>query len=176
MQRSIRDREVIAQRDRRRAARRGAPTPTDVADEIWTQHMADLDLLEFPEDFVQRHNEGDLFDLQAGEVEVGIGLLDMGGLLRAGTIRIGGRDGEVMDVGSVSRARFLESLSLCHRTGRVRLPDDDVCDSAVSNFQQYCSELQDRCSELARRSTTDQRRQRAIVNALMRMALQWRRQ
>ena len=101
--------------------------------------------------------------------------MDADGLLRVGKIRVGGRDGEVMEVDSVSQARFLEALSLCHREGQVRLPTDDVCDDAVSSFGQYRSELQDRCSELARQRTTDQRRQRAIVSALLRKALQWRR-
>ena len=175
MQQSIRDREIIAQRDRRRSARRGTTTPQDIADELWAEHESSLDLLQFPEDFVQRRNEGDLFDLPSGEVEVGEAMMDAGGLLRVGTIRVGGRDGEVIDVGNVSRARFLEALSLCHRDGQVRLPTDDLCDDAVSSFGQYRSELQDRCSELARQRATDQRRQRVIVNALLRKALQWRR-
>ena len=67
MQQSIRDREIIAQRDRRRSTRRGASTPQDVADELWTEHESSLDLLQFPEDFVTRppnsRNWGDLFDL-----------------------------------------------------------------------------------------------------------------
>ena len=110
---------------------------------FWAQDMNDLDLLEFPEDFVQRRNKGGLFDLQAGEIKVGIGLMDTGGLLRASTVRAGGQDGEDVDVGSVSRARFLKSLSQCHRTGRVRLPGDDVRDSALSSFKQYRSESHD---------------------------------
>ena len=175
MQQSIRDREIIAQRDRRRSARRGTAIPQDIADELWSEHESSLDLLQFPEDFVARSNEGELFDLPSGEVEVGAAMMDADGLLSAGKIRVGGRHGEVIDVASVSRARFLEALSLCHRTGQVRLPGDDTCNDAVSNFGQYRSELQDRCSELARQRTTDQSRQRTIVNALLRKALQWRR-
>ena len=173
MQRSIRDREVIAQRDRRRSARRGAPSPQDIADEIWDRR--DLDLLQFPEDFVRRRNEGEMFDLPSGGIEVGEAMIEADGMLRAGTVRVGGQDGYVLDVGSVARARFLEALSSCHRAGQIRLPADAVCEEAVSGFNQYRSELLDRCSELVRQRTTDRRRQRAIVNALMRKALQWRR-
>ena len=173
MQHSIRDREVIAQGDRRRSARRGTSTPQDIADELWAEYESSLDLLQFPEDFVTRSNEGDLFDLPAGEVEVGEAMMDADGLLGVGKIRVGGRDGDVMEAGSVSRARFLQALSRCHRTGRVRLPADDVCDDAVSSFDQYQSELRSRCSELARQRTSDQRRQRAVVNTLVRKALQW---
>ena len=173
MQHSIRDREVIAQGDRRRSARRGASTPQDIADELWAECESSLDLLQFPEDFVTRSNEGDLFDLPAGEVEVGEAMMDADGLLGVGKIRVGGRDGDLMEAGSVSRARFLQALSRCHRTGRVRLPADDVCDDAVSSFDQYQSVLRNRCSELARQRTSDQRRQRAVVNALLRKALQW---
>ena len=104
MQQAIRKREVIAQRDRVRSSQRAAATPQHVADELWYEHESDLDLLQFPEDFVTRSNEGDIFDLPSGEVEVGTALMDIGNLLKVGTIRVGGRDGEVIDVGSVSRS------------------------------------------------------------------------
>ena len=57
--------------------------------------------------------------------------------------------------------------------GPGQAASDDVCDVAVSSFDQYQSELRSRCSELARQRTSDQRRQRAVVNALVRKALQW---
>ena len=174
LQQATRKREVIAQRDRARSNQRAAATPQYVADELWYEHESDLDLLQFPEDFVTRSNEGDIFDLPSGEVEVGTALMDIGNLLKVGTIRVGGRDGEVIDVGSVSRSRFLEALSLCHRTGQVRLPSEQVCDDAVSSFAQYRQDLRDRCSQLAQLRTPDQRRQRAIIDALLRKALQWR--
>ena len=175
LQRAIREREIIAQRDRRNASRRGRSTPQDIANELWVEHESSLNLLQFPEDFVTRRHEGDVFDLPSGEVEVGTALLDIGGLLKVGKIRVGGRDGEVIDVESVSKGRFLEALSLCHRAGQVGLPADDVCDDAVSRFDVYRQELRDRCSELAQQRTADQRRQRGIVNALLRKALQWTR-
>ena len=175
LQQATREREVIAQRDRVRSSQRAAASPQYVADELWYEHESDLDLLQFPEDFVTRSNEGDIFDLPSGEVEVGTALMDIGNLLKVGTIRVGGRDGEVIDVGSDSRARFLEALSVCHRTGQVRLPSEDVCDDAISSFAQYRQDLRDRCSQLAQLRTPDQRRQRAIVDALLRKALQWRR-
>ena len=175
MQQSIRDREIIAQRDRRRSARRGTTTPQDIADELWASAGSSLDLLQFPEDFVTRPNEGDLFDLPPGDVEVGTAMIEADGLLRVGTIRVGGRVGEVIDVDSVSQARFLEALSQCHRSGQVRLPPDGVCDDAVSSFNQYRAELQDHLTQLASQRTPDHRRQRAITNALLRKALQWRR-
>ena len=179
MQQSIRDREIIAQRDRRRSARRGASTPQDVADELWTEHESSLDLLQFPEDFITRppnsRNWGDLFDLPSGEVEVGLAMIDADGMLMAGTIRVGGRDGEIIDVGSVPQARFLEALSMCHREGQVSLPPDQVCDDAVSSFHQYRTELRARISQLTHRRTTNRQRRTAITNALLRKALQWRR-
>ena len=175
MQHAIREREIIAQRDRLRSSHRAAATPQYIADELWREHEANLDLLQFPDDFVTRSNEGDVFDLPPGEVEVGTAMMDTGNLLKVGTIRVGGQDGEVIDVGSVPRCRFLETLSLCHRAGQVRLPDEEVCEDAVSGFSQYRRDLQDRCSQLAQQRTSDQRRQRAIVAALLRKALQWRR-
>ena len=173
MQVSVRERELIAQRDQRRSGRRSAPTPQDVADDLWSEHESVLDLLQFPEDFVGRYNHGELFDLPSGDVEVGDAMIEADGILRAGTVRIGGQYGEVLDAGSVSRARFLEALSLCHHVGPVRLPSDDVCEGAINSFNQYRSELRGRLDTLARQSTTDQRRQRAIVESLMRKALQW---
>ena len=104
LQKAIREREIIAQRDRRNASRRGGLTPQAIATELWSEHSSSLNLLQFPEDFVGRLDEWDTFDLPSGVVEAGEAMVDVGGLLRAGTIRVGGRDGEVIDVGSVSRA------------------------------------------------------------------------
>ena len=91
-------------------------------------------------------------------------------------LRVGGKDGEVLQVSSHARARFIEALSECHRSGEVRLPEDDVCDQAVSRFTQYREELRECCSQTAARITQSRTRQNAIVDALMRKALQWRRE
>ena len=175
LQKAIREREIIAQRDRRNASRKGGLTPQATAAELWSEHSSSLNLLQFPEDFVGRLDEWDTFDLPSGVVEAGEAMVDVGGLLRAGTIRVGGRDGEVIDVGSVSRARFLEALSLCHREGQGRLTADEVCDDAVSNFEQYRQELRERCAQLAEQRTNNQSRQKTIVESLLRRALQWTR-
>ena len=176
LQKAIREREIIAQRDRRNASRRGSLTPQAIAAELWTEHRSSLNLLQFPDDFVGRFDEWDTFDLPSGGVEAGEAMVDVGGLLRAGTIRVGGREGEVIDVGSVSRARFLEALSLCHREGEVRLPPDEVCDDAIRRFEDYRQELRGRCTQLAELRTSNQNRQRSIVEALLRKALQWTRE
>ena len=175
LQRSIRDREVIAQGDRRRSSRRAVSTPQDIADELWSEHQSALGLLQFPEDFVSHFIEGELFDLPPGEVQVGTAMFEDGNHSRVGTIRVGGRDGEVIEVGNVQRCRFLEALSRCHRSGQIRLPNEETCEEAVNSFDQYRKDLQDRCTHLAQKRTPDQGRQRAIVNALLRRALQWRR-
>ncbi len=175
LQQAIRDRELIAQRDRRRGKQRAASTPAYIAGELWDEHESILDLLQFPEDFVTHTNIGDIFDLPSGEIEVGTSMLEEGTLLRIGTIQFGGREGEVIDVGSVSRGRFLEALSMCHRSGRVRLPNDEVCTNAVNSFDAYREDLRVRLAQLAEQRTNDQRRQRAITEALLRKALQWRR-
>ena len=175
LQRSTRSREIIAQHDRRRASRRGQVTPQDIAGELWVEHESALGLLQFPEDFVTHLHEGELFELPPGEVQVGTAMMEGGGLLRAGTIRVGGMDGEVIEVGTVARGRFLEALSLCHRSGQIKLPGDGACEDAVSNFAQYRQDLERQCSELAKQRTSDQQRQRGVFNALMRKALQWRR-
>ena len=72
-------------------------------------------------------------------------------------------------------ARFIEVLSECHRSREVRLPNDEVCDQALSHFTQCRDELRERCSQMEARTTRDRTRQNAVVSALMRKALQWRR-
>ena len=173
---AIRAREVIAQKDRRRANRRSSVTALDIADELWREHRSDLHLLQFPDDFVPRHYNGETIDLPEGDVEVGMAMIAMDGMLQTGTLRVGGKDGEVLEVSNHSRARFIEALSECHRSGQVKLPSDEVCDQAVSSFTQYRDELRNRCSQMAARTTRDKTRQNAIVSALMRKALQWRSQ
>ena len=175
MHNAIRAREVIAQKDRRQAKRRATVTALDIAEEIWSERRLDLHLLQFPDDFVPRQYDGETFSLPDGDVEVGAAMIAMDQLLQIGTIRVGGKDGEVLNVSSHARARFIEALSECHRSGEVRLPDDEVCEQAVSRFSQYREDLRERCSQLAARITQNRTRQNAIVNALMRKALQWRR-
>ena len=173
---AIRAREIIAQRDRRLANRRSTVTALDIAEELWADRRTDLRLLQFPDDFIPRHYDGDTFSLPDGDVEVGAAMIDMDGLLQIGTLRVGGKDGEVLQVSSHARARYIEALSECHRSGDVRLPNDEVCDQAVSRFTQYRDELRQRCSQMAVRITQNRTRQSAIVEALMRKSLQWRRE
>ena len=172
---AIRAREVIAQKDRRRAKRRTSVTALDIAKELWRERRSDLHLLHFPDDFVPLHYDGETFSLPDGDVEVGAAMIAMDGLLQIGTLRVGGKDGEVLQVSSHARARFIEALSECHRSGDILLPGDDVCDQAVSSFTQYRDELRERCSQIASRTTRNKSRQNAIVDTLMRKALQWRR-
>lgn len=174
---AIRDRELIAQRDRRRSARSGVASAADMADEVWDEHHASWGLQEFPADFLMHPNQGQPFDLPPGPVEVGTAMLETGRQLRAGTVRIGGpRDGTVLDVGSIARARFLAALAQCGHSGAVRIPDDAECERAVREFERYRSELVSRFAALAAQRTRDQRRQRAIADALLRKALSWRHQ
>ena len=174
LQKAIRERELVAQRDRRRS-QRATSSPQVIAEELWAEHETTLNLLQFPEDFVTIASEGTLFDLPTGEVQVGEAMIASDAMLKAGTVRIGGRDGDVVDVGTVPRAMYLQALAQCHRFGRVRLPTDDVCQEAVRSFRAYYQELTRECSRLAKQRTTDWRRQRTIAAVLLRKALQWRR-
>ena len=63
---------------------------------------------------------------------------------------------------------------MCHRSGRVRLPEEAICEEATLTFKRYCTEMRIRCSDLARERTSDETRQRAVVSALMRKIMQWR--
>ena len=176
LQRSTREREVIAQRDRSHANRRTQTTPQDIADELWDEIEPTMALQQFPEDFVPQPNEGELIDLPPGEIQLGTAMMEGGSLLRAGTIRIGGPSGEIKDVGTVSKGRFLEAMALCHRSGIIKLPDDEICDRAVNDFNKYRQDLENQFTNLANQRTFDQQRQRAVFNALLRRALQWRRE
>ena len=176
LQKAIREMEIIAQLDKAKASGKGGVTPQAIAAELWTEHSPSLNLLQFPEDFIGHLDDWESFDLPSGGVEVGEAMVDVGGLLRAGTVRVGGRDGEVIDVGSVSRARFLEALSLCYREGQVRLPSDDVCNDAIRSFEEYRRELRERCAQLAEQRTSNKGRQKTIVESLLRRALQWTRE
>ena len=176
IQRSTRDREIIAQEDRKQANRTTTYSPQDIADELWSENHYSFDLQQFPEDFVARFNAGELIDLPPGEVQVGTAMIQQENLLKAGTVRVGGVGGEILDVGTVARSRFLEALSACRRSGTVRLPDDATCEDAVISFNQYRKELEEKCLQLAQQKTPDQQRQRSVANALLRKALQWTRE
>ncbi|MCH9036474.1 MAG: hypothetical protein IH860_04025 [Chloroflexi bacterium] len=95
--------------------------------------------------------------------------------LKAGTIRVGGPTGENMEVGSVPRAHFLSALAQCGHYGHVRLPEDAECEAALSEFHRYQQQLIKQFKQLASQRTRDSRKQKAIVDVLMRKALHWRR-
>jgi len=171
---STRAREVIAQHDRPRSGRRGF-SPGEIADDIWQEVSPDLDLLEFPQDFVSRTAALTHVDLPSGGVEVGLAMTETGSHLRAGTLRVGGPTGAVLDVGSAARARFLASAAECGHYGPIDVPNDASAESAVTRFESYRRDLQARFAIAATERTRDARRQRPIAAQLMRKALTWRR-
>jgi type I restriction-modification system DNA methylase subunit len=171
---ATREREIVAQRHRRQAQRNGGPSAADIAEDIWEEHRDSLNLLSFPEDFVHQWAGSDYFDLPDGQVEVGTAMIETGRQLRAGTIRVGGPTGHILEVGSVKRARFIQTLAECGHYGSVRVPGDEECESAFQEFTRYKKELTQRFDTLASQRTRDQRRQRQIVAILMRRALCWR--
>jgi len=172
--RATRERELIAQRHRRRSQNWEALSAADIAEEIWEEHSASLGLLQFPEDFLRHRSDGESFDLPAGGIEVGTAMLETGRQLRAGTIRVGGPNGSVLEVGSVHKAYFLEALAECGYYGSVRVPGDQECATAYQEFTRYKVALAEQFASLAAQHTRDQRRQRVISDALMRRALSWR--
>lgn len=172
---ATRERELIAQKDRSRSKRKSETTPGDMADELWDQHLGSLSLLEFPLDFVRSGPSRTSIDLPAGPVEVGTAMFDTGKRLRTGTIRVGGTDGVIIDIGSLSQARFAAAMGLCGHQGNVALPSDEQAETAVQEFERYKSELSQRFATLAKERTRDEKKQKAIAEALMRKALVWRR-
>jgi hypothetical protein len=172
---ATRDRELVAQKDRLRSKRSGQITPAEMADELWATQHAALNLLKFPDDFLRRASRGEPLDLPAGPVEVGNAMLETGTRLRVGTIRVGGPTGEVLDVGSVARARFAQAASLCGIYGTLAMPDETACEEAVQAFQVYRNDLSQQFAVLASQRTREERKQRAIVEVLMRRALVWQR-
>ena len=171
---ATRERELVAQRDRARAKRRGRVTAADLADDIWVAEGERLRLLEFPDDFVRGWSRATEFDLPSGDVEVGEALMETGKHLRAGTIRVGGKGGTEHDVGSVAEAKFIEAAAMSGRYGPIRVPVEEECEAAVGELGRYCNELRARFQELAAQRTRDGKKQKAIIEALMRRALRWR--
>ena len=171
---ATRKRELVAQRDRARAKRKGRVTAADLADDIWVAEGERLKLMGFPDDFVREWGGAKVFDLTGEEVEVGEALMETGKHLRAGTIRVGGKGGTEHDVGSVAKAKFIEAVATSGRYGPIRVPVEEECEPAVGEFGRYCNELRAGFQELAAQRTRDGKKQKAIIEALMRRALRWR--
>jgi type I restriction-modification system DNA methylase subunit len=172
-QHATREREIIAQRHRARAQRRGLST-SEIAQEMWDELRPRLNLLEFPSDFTARPG-GTRIDLPSGGVEVGEAMIETGRQLRAGTIRVGGPTGSVIEVGSVAKARYLAALSQCGIYGQVSLPDDSVCQEAISQFYAYRAEIFSRLTSAVAERVGAPARQRAVLAVLQRNILTWRR-
>ena len=171
--RAIRERELIAQKDRARSKRKGRITVADLADDIWKAEREDLSLLEFPRDFIRTRRNTFSVDLPSGKVEVGHAMMETGRHPAAGTIRVGGPSGTIHEVGSVPKCEFLQAVSECGRHGVVEIPEDDAeCESAVREFRSYVADLRVRFQALAEQRTKDTKKQQAIAKILLRSALQ----
>lgn len=72
---------------------------------------------------------------------------------------------------SVTRARFAQAASLCGIYGTLTMPDDTACDEAVHAFEAYRKDLSQQFSVLASQRTRDERKQSAIIEALIRKGL-----
>jgi hypothetical protein len=171
---ATRTRELVAQRQRARS-KRGGLSPADMAEELWQELEPTLELLEFPRNFLGRTSAVTRIDLPPGSIQVGTAMLDTGRHLRAGTIRVGGPQGPVLDLGSVHCAQFLANVALSGHYGPVAIPDEAACPEAVRNFERYRGELEERFQILAAERTRDAKRQRALAEILLRRALTWRR-
>jgi len=171
--RAIRERELIAQKDRARSKRKGRVTAGDLAHDIWESEKANLRLLEFPRDFILGRRNTFRFNLPSGKVEVGHAMMETGRYVAAGSIRVGGPSGTVHPVGSVSKCEFLQAASECGRYGVIEIPKDDSdCESAVREFRSYVADLQLRFQALAEQRTSHIKKQQAIAKILLRSAVQ----
>jgi len=171
--RAIRERELIAQKDRARSKRKGRVTAGDLAHDIWESEKANLKLLEFPRDFTLGRRNTFGFDLPSGKVEVGHAMMETGRHVAAGSIRVGGPSGTVHPVGSVPKCEFLLAASECGRYGVIEIPKNDSdCESAVREFRNYVADLQTRFQVLAEQRTNHFKKQQAIAKILLRSAVQ----
>jgi hypothetical protein len=168
-----RELEVQATQNRLRAARRGRVTPASIADELWSSIDA-ASLRRFPDDFVPSGIECTSFTLPAGVVEVGTrhALIPEPGLLVAGTIRVGGRNGVVLPVPSVHHGEYLRILAEHGINGDVELPEAVIlCQNAVSAYRQYHAQLAQRFADMAATRSSDKQRQQQIVRVLLHRAM-----
>ena len=62
--------------------------------------------------------------------------------LAAGDIRVGGRNGQVLPVGSVAKARHIEALAETGKYGPVDLPEEAPCSEATEAFAQYRRDIE----------------------------------
>jgi type I restriction-modification system DNA methylase subunit len=173
--RAIRERELIAQKDRGRSKLKARVTAGDLAHDIWQSEKANLKLLEFPQDFTRGRRNTFRFDLPSGKVEVGHAMMETGRHPAARTIRVGGPSGTIHEVGSVPKCEFLQAASECGRYGVIEIPKDDSdCESAVREFRSYVADLRVRFQALAEQRTPgkDTKKQQAIAKILLRNALQ----
>jgi len=168
-----RELELQAVQNRNRAARRGHVTPASIADELWGPFDKDI-LRRFPSDFVPSGIEWIPFTLPAGSVEVGIrhALLPEPGLLVAGTIRVGGRNGIVLPVTSVHHGEYLRIMAEHGIGGEVEIPEAAiVCQNVVSAYRQYHSQIAQQFATMAETRSSDSQRQNQIVRALLQRAI-----
>jgi len=160
--------ELIAQRNRLRAARRGRTTPMSIAAEIWESLEAKEqgDLRPFPSSFLPSTDSGgtEVLDLPEGHAT-------MAQMFGSFSVNIGGKS---FAVGSEVRAKLLIALANEGIFGPVAFPESDTaCRRALRDWQGFRDMLHDEFQNLAAQRTADPQLIVKIIADLWRRYWRW---
>jgi len=161
-----RELEEIAMENRVKAARtKRTASARSLAKEIWRE-MDKSAFRHFPTNFVPPDTPTKAFRLPEGEIQIGRELFTGAGALGIGYIMA---DDDLIFVGSMARAEFIQAWQETGNTGTALVPEDDtVCQQTLDAYQRYREEIQEDILRWARSRTADERLQTGVVSLLWR--------
>ncbi len=176
---AVRHKEVKAMRNRLKAARKARITPTDIAIEILAKEG--ITFKKFPDDFLGQDVSADFktIEVPAGEARMGTDLFDYSAQdtgakhrLTVGKVQIGET---ILDMGSPERAAYVKALSDSGVHGQCKIPlEPRVCSAILARFEEYHAQTLSHFSSAASSYTNDQKKQKAILRELDRLAFKTR--
>ena len=155
MYRIIRDKELVAMQNKRKAKGKRRPSTAQLADEIMKELESGL-LRRFPNDFLRPEWPTENVALPAGAAR-----LHDHALLGENGVEV---DAQYIELGDMERARFAKELSDLGRHGPQPIPlGPEHCREALARYQEYREQLHAEIAERTAQKTADERLQGRVV-------------
>jgi methylase of polypeptide subunit release factors len=156
----IRGAEVEMQKFRRITARRDRASPHTIAEEVW-EEFDKTQLRIFPGDFIPAGEPVESVTLPAGKPKV------LDDLFHKGSLQL---NGNIIKLGSKSRAEFAAKIAELGHYGPVPIPKSDrACDRALEAYRRYEAQLECTFKDLAEERSADSEIQSRIVRELWKL-------
>ena len=164
MHKAIRDKELLANENKKQTKRGSKLSPQQLAQEIWAELHPSL-VKRFPEDFFDVAQAVDNVELADGKLRV----IDNSLMSQVGV----DMNGQYTELGDQRRAQLAKAVFDAGRRGLVPIPrDGGVCDLARGQFRVYEDQAMDELHILIAAKTANEKMQAKVLHLLKHRLIQ----